>query len=287
MGAERIKEQMQSNGFFNLLYNSGGVSAGVRYEYYLNPLLGIDNNYKGQGIAHRYIVYRSDWLEVTAGNFYEQFGSGLIFRAHEEKSLGLDNAIDGVRFKLRPISGLDIVGIWGTQRDYWSQGEGIVRGADISFSWEDFFDERLLDAVNFVCGVSGISVFQSDSDPQLIMPENVFAWSGRAALFGDSWTVDGEYSYKINNPTLINRHTYNSGYGLLLNASYFVRGFSASVNLHKIDNMDFRSDRYATKSELMLNYIPPISKQHTYRLASMYPYATQLNGEVGIQLDLQ
>ena len=39
-------------------------------------------------------TYTIDGLEITAGNFYEQFGSGLIFRSYEEKGLGIDNAMD-------------------------------------------------------------------------------------------------------------------------------------------------------------------------------------------------
>jgi hypothetical protein len=118
------------------------------------------------------------------------------------------------------------------------------------------------------------------------MPENVLAWSARAAIFGEKYSVDAEYSYKYNNPNLINNYSYNSGYGFIINGSYFEKGFSANLNLHKIDNMDFRSDRDAVKSELMLNFIPPLTKQHSYRLATMYPYSTQLNGEAGLQADV-
>lgn len=111
MGANKVAEQILSNGYFNLNYINGGLSAGMRYEYYLNPLQGINHNYRGQGIAHRFISYSNDFIEVTAGNFYEQFGSGIIFRTYEEKTLGIDNAMDGARFKIKPTSGLDITGI--------------------------------------------------------------------------------------------------------------------------------------------------------------------------------
>ena len=44
----------------------------------------------------RYATYSIDNLEITAGNYYDQLGSGLIFRSYEEKGLGIDNAMDGV-----------------------------------------------------------------------------------------------------------------------------------------------------------------------------------------------
>jgi hypothetical protein len=34
---------------------------------------------------------------VTIGNFYDQFGSGMIFRAYEERQLGIDNSLDGIK----------------------------------------------------------------------------------------------------------------------------------------------------------------------------------------------
>jgi hypothetical protein len=59
----------------------------------------------------------------------------------------------------------------------------------------------------------------------------------------------------------------------------------ASVSAKRVDNMDFRSDRTATGNVLNLNFLPPITKQHTYQLVTIYPYATQPNGEVGLQAD--
>ena len=42
--------------------------------------------------------WSGDGVGVTIGNFYDQFGSGMIFRAYEERHLGIDNALDGIRF---------------------------------------------------------------------------------------------------------------------------------------------------------------------------------------------
>ena len=32
-------------------------------------------------------------VDFTVGNFYEQFGSGIVLRAYEEWALGIDNAL--------------------------------------------------------------------------------------------------------------------------------------------------------------------------------------------------
>jgi hypothetical protein len=49
--------------------------------------------------------------------------------------------------------------------------------------------------------------------------------------------------------------------------------------------MYFKSNpnELGTPPMLDINYLPAITKEHTYSLATMYPYATQPNGEAGFQ----
>jgi len=129
IGAAAVPEKMLMNGFCNLIYTNKNFSAGVRYESYLNVMQGFDPRYKGNGIPYRYATYTVDELEVTAGNFYEQFGSGMILRSYEEKGLGIDNVFDGLRLKYT-THGIYLKGLVGKQRSYFAQGPGIVRGFD-------------------------------------------------------------------------------------------------------------------------------------------------------------
>ena len=54
-------------------------------------------------MPYRFARYTSDGLDVTVGNYYEQFGSGLVLRSYEDKGLGIDNSLDGVRLKYHVI----------------------------------------------------------------------------------------------------------------------------------------------------------------------------------------
>src|SRR5690606_24590328 len=83
IGAEEVPERIRSNGFLNLIYTNGGFSAGMRYESYLPPLLGYPEGYQGNGIMYRFASYQKDDLSITVGNFYEQFGTGLVLRTYE------------------------------------------------------------------------------------------------------------------------------------------------------------------------------------------------------------
>ena len=106
IGAKEVSEKIRMNSFANLNYINGNFKAGMRYESYEKALLGFDPRYNGSDITYRYATYTNDDLEFTIGNYYEQFGSGLIFRSYEERGLGIDNAMDGIRVKYKPTAGV-------------------------------------------------------------------------------------------------------------------------------------------------------------------------------------
>ncbi|MCD4731931.1 MAG: DUF6029 family protein, partial [Bacteroidales bacterium] len=66
------------NAFANVLYSNGNFNAGIRFEGFLNPMIGFDPRYEGVGIPYWFASYKLGSLEMTAGHFYEQYGSGLI-----------------------------------------------------------------------------------------------------------------------------------------------------------------------------------------------------------------
>ena len=50
--------------------------------------------------------------------------------------------------------------------------------------------------------------------------------------------------------------------------------------------MTFKSDRDKDGKAYLINYIPTLTKPHTYSLLALYPCATQSEGEFGMQFDL-
>ena len=57
------------------------------------------------------------------------------------------------------------------------------------------------------------------------------------------------------------------------------------LGIKRIDNMSFRSDRNGSTIDMLVNYLSPTAQVHTYALPALYQYATQINGEEGIQLE--
>lgn len=286
IGAIIPDEKMGMNAFLDLIYTYRNFEAGMRYEAFMSPLQGFDPRYKGQGIPYRYAKYTNDQFELTAGNFYEQFGSGMILRAYQEWNLGFDNSIDGVRAKAN-FNGLRITGLIGKQRSFWGSGDGLIRGFDAELHVNQFF-KRFTDAkTQVIVGGSFVSRYQQDLDPIYILPANVGAYSGRFSIYRGNMSLMAEGAYKINDPNATNNMIYKDGHAVLLTYRYSQKGFGFSLQAKRVDNMDFRSDRTATGFNLPINYIPAMTAQHAYTLPAYYPYATQANGEMGFQATIQ
>ncbi|HBB26343.1 MAG TPA: hypothetical protein DCZ59_08775, partial [Bacteroidetes bacterium] len=176
IGAPDVPEQILSNTFFNLTISKGKFSAGVRFESYQGPLLGIDPRFgssgdgTGIGMPYRFVKFADETFEVTAGNFYEQFGSGMILRTYEERNLGFDNSIDGVRLKYMPMAGMSITGLIGRQRAFFALSDGIMRGADLDLDVNQLKSALLPVGTRLTLGLSGGSPCQADAQDVIRIP---------------------------------------------------------------------------------------------------------------------
>ncbi|MEI6062134.1 MAG: DUF6029 family protein [Bacteroidota bacterium] len=301
IGALPVPEKMMMNSWANITYTSGNFNAGLRYETYLNPVNGYDPRYKGTGVPYWFVDYKTGQFQVTAGHIYEQFGSGLVFRTYEEHNLGYDNSLNGIRIKFSPMKGVEIKGIYGTQRFYWDKGPGIVRGADADFNLNEMIESFGGSKLRVQFGGSFISKYEADEQiynkyntyngktkesELLILPLNVGASAGRVNLAYGNFGLSGEYAQKINDPNDHNDYIYKKGEALLLTLSYNQKGFGAFVQAKRLDNMTFKSKRTGADKALDINYLPAITKQQTYTLAALYPYGTIPNDEMGMEAQL-
>ena len=291
IGATLPPEKGLLNSYMNAFYTQGNFKAGVRIESYLPHINGYPNRFEGTGLGMRYIGYTNHMVDVTLGNFYEQFGSGLLFRSYENRALGYDNAMDGMRLIVRPHAGVVLKGVYGQQRqDFKGQiihAAGIVRGLDGEIHFNELIKGMKDKKFDVTLGGSFVSKYQKDDNDLLILPQNVGSYGGRMKLRYGKLTFDGEYVIKENDPSSDNHYVYNNGHAALFNIGYSKKGFGISVSGKSCDNMSYRSDRTQALQVDLINYLPSMNKTHTYNLvASLYPYATQLNGEIAYQTEI-
>lgn len=303
------------NGFANFIYSNQNFSAGLRAEGFMNPMLGFDPRYEGIGIPYWFMKYKLSKFEVTAGHFYEQFGSGMILRSYEEWTLGYDNNLYGFNAKFEPFAGVRLTGLTGVHRYFWEpykkDDRGMVRGADAEIYLNEAFSTLENADLKVTLGASFVSkyekvpnmTFSRDSAYFTInefgdttqwihketykynLPYNVGSWAARTNLSYKNVNLYAEYARKGNDPNATNNYIYHKGQGLYATLTYSTKGLGIYLATKWIDNMGYKSKltEKGVPPMLDINYLPAISKEHVYSLATIYPYATKPNGEAGIQ----
>lgn len=281
IGATQPEDKIGTNNYLKLGYSLGKFVFGIQFEGYYPVLVGYPEALKEGKIMNKFIGFSDRDFSVTVGDFYEQFGNGLVFRAYEDRTLGFNNSVEGVNASYSSKF-LTLRGIWGRQRKFMDYGEGKVRGIDLSLNLAESF--RL--PLDFLA-VEGswVGRYQSYSGNEGI-PSTVEAFSGRINLSEGGFHFKAEYAEKTKDPSLVNGYTLQRGNALLVDLGYTGKGFGILAMARRLEYMDFRSERDASELACQMNYLPSLTRQHEYALACLNPHSTLPNGEIGGQLDL-
>lgn len=301
IGAEKYKEWGLTNTYADVSLMSKYIDAGARFEYLEHPLPTFyhESGYKGWGVPNIYVKAHFNNFEITAGNFYEQFGSGFILRTYEERTLGIDNSLLGGRIVVRPVQGVTVKALSGKQRRFWKLSDGLVSGADVELNVDQWFKKMSEKGTYLTLGASWVNKYEKSEDlmvgatHKLNLPEYVNAFDVRANLQKGGLNVLAEYAWKGADPTMGSSVTgrdysyiYRKGNVAMLSASYSKSGMSFLVQAKRSDAMVFRSTRGETSSiASSINHLPAFTMDQTYALAALYPYGTQPNGEWAYQAE--
>ena len=281
IGAEKTGDFL-TNTYVDLQLQSQYVDAGVRMEYLDHPLPGFESDFKGWGVPHFWVKGRLGCAELTAGTFYEQFGSGLILRTYEERSLGIDNSLLGGRLVVKPLKGVTLKALSGKQRRYWKWNKSLVSGADAEVALNEWIPALKKSETELTLGASWVNKYEKQEDifvdatHKLNLPKFVNAWDVRATLNKGPWSLLAEYAQKTQDPSFDNGYIYKKGTAALFSGSYSKKGLSLLLQVKRSENMSFRSKRSMIGSSSFINHLPAFTQEHTYALAALYPYATQL-----------
>lgn len=276
--------KMASNNYLKLQYDNGNVFAGIQYEAYLPALSGYNIQLNGQKITQRYAGYRNDFVKITAGTIYDQFGNGLLLRLYEDRQLGFDNSVDGIHFEFYPIKPLKIKGIYGRQRKFMETSESTVKGIDAEIAISDFLGENFMG--NIQIGGSFVNKFELFTGGSNDIPMNVNSKAIRTNMSFGTIGLNIEYAEKNSDPTSLNNYLLTKGNALLTNISYSKGRFGMNISGRKLQNMDFRTERETIGNATLLNYLPANSKQHKYNLVNIYPNSSQALAEIGGQVNI-
>lgn len=306
-----------SNDYLKLDYVNGRFSVGVQGEAYLPALQGY-NDLRNNGfdkpkvmLASKYIQWQDANYSILVGDVYDQFGNGLIFRSFEDRQLGINNSIEGGRVTATFGNIVSVKALFGRPRLYssangYSRGwigsqyaRSTVGGADLSVSLSDIIGseelmmsiegsyvnrrerlDRELNGMNY--GTDYFPYFELTS-PDLNM------YSARLNLDYKGFTLRGEYAGKgkdISSGAVLGKAA--KGSAVLAELGYNVGGLSVSAQVRRLEMMGTPLSLYGNIGVMgnTLNYLPALTRQHTYMLAALNPCQMNAEGELAVQADI-
>jgi hypothetical protein len=292
-----------------LNYDIKGFHIGARYDLFNNSnLLNPSSSYTGQGLGFWQIKKNIGDLELTAGSFYDQFGSGIIFRAYENRLIGIDYAMEGVRAKYQVSDNFTVKAFTGKQKGFqqsrFETSPQIIKGINAEKGFM-FKDGTILNI-----GASGINRTLDENTMSSLVTEinalpleqrfypkyNVYAVNGYFDLNWKNFGLNAEYNHK-------SEEAIRDNFGNLLsdNGSVFLAGISYSkrklgkegkggiginAQYRRVDHFPLLVTPYATLLNGIVTYQPSFSRQASYRMLARYQAPAQFFGEEGVQAEI-
>ena len=285
-GAVAPEGRFGSNNYLKLDYSNGGFTAGVQLEGYLPAVTGYFNgslSYENFMSYDLYVGFASNGWDIRVGSLYEQFGSGLLFRTYEDRELGINNALQGIRVGYTFGDFLSVRGIYGRVRNVREYSDVMVSGADLSFSLSRLLNMRSMDIVLEGSVIDKYEARPSNADPTW-SPHSP-GYSGRLMLGYGGFQLKGEYMDRRSDPAFYNNLNAGRSKAVQVDFSYTGNGFGGLLTFRKLDNPFFQGLRDENSMYTYINYVPALTQQHTYMLASLNPYSA-CSDEIGGQADL-
>ncbi len=293
----RPEDHFGSNNYLKVDYSNGRFSAGIQMNAYLPVLVGYNDLADGYKfyLATKYVQWRDKNFEVLVGDIYDQYGNGLIFRSYEDRQLGFNNSVEGVRAGYNFGRYVTLKGMYGRPRLYTDYSNSWVRGADLSVSLADIMN---VSAITFSLEGSYVNRFQnlkqipSDLDwfTQEFMDENgikpnLNMYSGRLNFGWNGLSLRGEYVHKSSD-VYNDSFATKKGWAALGEVGYNYKTFSVMGTFRALRYMGTQIDIFGSGTGNAINYLPALTRQYTYMLANINPYIVKPVGEIGGQVDV-
>ena len=233
---EHPDKPIRSNNYLLINYNYGKWTAGIQAESYApKALLNYNPKYENTNIGTFYLNYKSDKLDVTAGHFYEQFGSGLLLRSWEDRALGINNAIRGGKITYRPNQNLMFTGLYGKHRTGFEVSKGTIYGFNSDINLSGLFK---IESSEVSVGFSYVGRDEKTTFTNPNFKELTNAFAGRLNFSRNAFYFSTEYNFKSDDailyPNTINNTFVKPGSALFMNFGYTKKGVGLDVSLRRI-----------------------------------------------------
>lgn len=290
-----------------LNYQIKGFNIAARHDLFNNSnLLNPTGSFSGHGIGFWQLKKQIENLEITIGSFYDQFGSGLAFRAYEDRLIGIDYAIEGVHALYRFNDDFFIKGFTGrmkgSQENRFKTFPEIIQGVN---SEKNFY---LLDnKLNLMLGASAVKRTLDNNTMSFIATEinnlpleerfnpkyNTYIYNGYANVNYGDFNVYGEYVHKTEEAMRNEFGRLHSKPGNIIYAGINYSkaklgknkkgGLGINFQYRRIEDFQFKISPNESQLSGLISYQPSLTRQSTYRLLARYNAPAQDYGEQGFQ----
>ncbi len=286
------ENRFASNNYLKVDFGLGNFSAGIQVEAYLPALIGYDMAKYGTAgkdfvLGSKYVQWMDDNFSVYVGNIYDQFGNGIIFRSYEDRALGFNNSLEGVRATYDFGGSFAVKALYGRPRLYNEYADSWVRGVDLSLSLSNlagWYDGMFSVEGSYVnryenLATGGYSEVEG-ANPNLDMnsARMIFDYSGFA--------LNAEYVVKATDDFYSTSKTPAKGKAIFGQVGYAVGSFSFDATYRYEEHMTVLSTVYGEGSGNVLNYMPSLSRQYPYMLTNLNPNVVNSSGESALQADV-
>jgi hypothetical protein len=307
-------EYFRSNNYLQLNYEISKFSFGIQAESYTRQaLLNYYPGFDGTNIATYFAKYKSKKIEGTIGYFYEQYGSGMILRAWEDRALGINTALRGGKILYKPNNDVKIKAFFGQQRTGFEVSKGKLFGFDVEANLSNWFG---FEESDLEIGFSNVNRYEKIDLEMVSNPEfdpTTSIYSMRMNYTQNIFYGSFEANYKTKDAVLnrisnkIANNFIKEGSSFQANMGIAKGGLGIDLTLRRTENMLFTSERIPdavglNQSSLdffdkVINFAPAFTKQHHSNLANIYVYQAQVgvefksndimkSGETGGQIDV-
>ncbi len=299
-----------SESWLSLLYNNWGFTIGIRFDlFHQSNLFNPQGSYSDQGIGRWFIEKKIAKLNIAAGYIYDQIGTGIIFRSYEERALGIDNALTGLKLAYNIHPNWTLKGFTGKQKNRFALYNPIIKGfsldgyvslGKISITPGVGITNRTLDDPSMNSLIATLNTYEKPD--QFIPKYNTYAYTVFNTLYAGSFTWYIETAAKskdaMNDPVgtridgsgnEVKGNTFIQKRGSVLYSSlnYAAKGLGISLEVKRTRNFTFRVRPQVSLNDGLLNFLPPMTRQNSYRLTTLYTAATQELGEQAIQFEFR
>lgn len=307
-------QKFGADAWLNLNYKYKAVTAGVRYDMFNNSnLFDPNGSYTDQGIGMFFAEIDLGKLDLRAGHIYDQVGSGIIFRAYELRPLLWDNALFGVKLDYELNDNWKLKAFTGRQRFLFGTYDSVIKGGSIDGYIQLGSEENPL---NLSPGFGIVSRTNSEAvTEKFVSILRNYIGDDRIEKFGYNnylfslynsldygnfgWYIEGAYKSpdvfldpfdeltQLNGTVTPGKFVREAGSTIYTSLSYATRKIGITLEAKRTENFNFRTDQTLTLNRGIINFIPPMMRQNTYRLTSRYAPATQDISELAFQGDFR